>query len=524
MRFFKYLVFLFSIFISIDTFAFNVTLYYREPAVPYNEASNDPVSVCKSVAAYYGQEYDTYDYLCRTKSGGNSDQWSLSTINKDVQCPPKNTMNVHWMSKSTTSIPLRMCVEGCTYEGSGLVTETQNYKNTILFATGDTQNCTNLNSDSPPPKCDTKDPYGECYVPPNDDCVRLKDGSITCPKNNPPPTPKDPCNGETYCKKPPTGCGSGYVSGSFNGQELCVKSGPSTPPVKPNDPNDPENPNKCATSYCPKPDDNKDCPSGYYQTTHNGESICVKNNPTPNNPNPNDPNNSAGGDNGSGSSEPSTGDGSGTGGTGKIDLKPVIDAIKALKDALLSALDSISKKMTSLIDGQKKTNETLEKSDKHLENIEKSSQAASDVLGESNEHLKKIEEATQATSEALGQTNSKLDSIKDSIDGSYKCKNESYNPNDKFSQKYRDCTEEDIKNGLGEQPEMPFKELELGQINTSLFKVTGQCPAPYQLYLPVVNHTFPIDISKLCDVLSIIGLFIALAAMIHGISILVENS
>ncbi|MFW2150043.1 phage/plasmid replication protein, II/X family [Acinetobacter gyllenbergii] len=43
-------------------------------------------------------------------------------------------------------------------------------------------------------------------------------------------------------------------------------------------------------------------------------------------------------------------------------------------------------------------------------------------------------------------------------------------------------------------------------------------------YVPVVNRSFSIDLSKLCEVLAIIGILISIAAMIHGIAIIVENS
>ncbi|MFW2098663.1 hypothetical protein ACG9ZL_21045, partial [Acinetobacter sp. ULE_I057] len=52
-------------------------------------------------------------------------------------------------------------------------------------------------------------------------------------------TSSDGCkNGEAYCDKPTTGCPTGYVSGSYNGKEICVKNNPD--PTKPN-PNDPNN-------------------------------------------------------------------------------------------------------------------------------------------------------------------------------------------------------------------------------------------------------------------------------------------
>lgn len=479
MRFFKYLVFLFFI-----SFQVHAIIYIPSGGAAFGKEFSDGLSACQATVPSFPDVY--YQDHGATEGGCYSAKNAyLTPVHKkpDPLCPPKNKLHVAWLPKGTTSIPIRMCIDGCTYEGSGRLTETPNWVNTALFSTGDTANCSNLNTDSPPPKCDTKDPYGECYVPPNDNCVRAKDGSITCPPNNPPPTPQDPCNGATYCKKPPTGCGEGYVSGSFNGQELCVKSGPSVPPVKPNDPNDPDNPNKCTTSYCPKPDDNKDCPSGYYQAVYNGEKICVKNNPTPNNPNPNDPNNNN--DNGSGSSEPNGGDGTGTG-SGKIDFKPILDAIKSLKDSLLSALDSISKKITDLVDGQKKTNETLEKSDKHLENIEKSSQAAS---------------------EATAQTNEKLDDVKDAIEGQYKCNNNSYNPNDPHSSKYRECTESDLPFPNSSSPSdtnIDIGDISVGDYESNYVSWSAQCPPDNHVSINLMGQssTLVLSWSPWCELLS----------------------
>ncbi len=55
-------------------------------------------------------------------------------------------------------------------------------------------------------------------------------------------------------------------------------------------------------------------------------------------------------------------------------------------------------------------------------------------------------------------------------------------------------------------------------------KANAQCPAPIPLYIPVVKHTFHIDLSALCQVLEIMGYVVAIFAMVHGIAILVENS
>lgn len=321
---------------------------------------------------------------------------------------------------------------------------------------------------------------------------------------------------------------------------------PNTPsPDGPSNPTDPTNPppdeQECknangSDAYCPKPPNG--CPTGYTEQSFNGEQICVKN--SPEDPNPNDPNNN---DNQPPASEPTGGDGNG------VDLTPVINAINSLKAALTSAINSLKESLTagfktvtdaigltnSKLDA---TNTKLDKSNEHLDNIKKESikgnekldkvnenlTGTNSKLDKANDYLKDISDASSAASEAIAETNKKLDGIKDSVDAFGKCKNESYNPNDPHSKKYRECTEEDAKNGLGGEVSTPFKDLDLGAINTDLFKANAQCPAPIPLYIPVVKHTFHIDLSALCQVLEIMGYVVAIFAMVHGIAILVENS
>lgn len=96
--------------------------------------------------------------------------------------------------------------------------------------------------------CNFKDPYGGCYTPPNQECTRQHDGSIVCPEEKE-PVIEEGCNGADYCKRPPQGCGVGYVSGNYNGDRVCIKSSkPSEEniPVDPNNP-DPVDPNKSVT-------------------------------------------------------------------------------------------------------------------------------------------------------------------------------------------------------------------------------------------------------------------------------------
>ncbi|MCH7378588.1 hypothetical protein [Acinetobacter higginsii] len=379
MRFFKYLVFFLLSIISFDVLA---RIEFSVDSVNWFDSADAACIAAHGKDGWWGT---THGNATNLRCEGDGGRVLSGLYDRAVNCPTEGmeSLLVLWLDKGTTHIPIVYCKGFCEYRGNGIATDTPDYTNTALIAHGENPQCQNKYKDDPPPKCDSKDPYGDCFVPPNDNCMRAKDGSIYCPDNKRPPIDDQGCkNGATYCNRPPGGCGSGYVSGSFNGQQICVKSGPSKP-TEPNDPNDPNDPNKCSASYCPKPDANKDCPVGYYQTIYNGNNICVKDNPTPNKPNPNDPNN-AGGDDGGGASEPSGGDG------GSINLKPLIDAINSLKAALLSAIDGVSKKLTTLIDGQKETNKKLDTSNDHLDKIEDSTRAASEGIGETNKKLDKI--------------------------------------------------------------------------------------------------------------------------------------
>lgn len=413
-----------------------------------------------------------------------------------ANCPSANTMAIFWYPAGTTQIHTRRCYNGCTYTGTGQSTSYPNYEMTSMFATGNDLNCVDEYNNKTDSECNKSDPYGGCYQPPNDDCVRLSDGSITCPTTTPPPV-QPTCGGATYCERPPEGCGEGYVSGSFNGQQLCVKTSPSTP----TEPTEPTEPNECTSAYCEKTDNNEDCPSGYYSSYFNGTSICVANNPTPNQPNPNDPNNNN--DAGSGSSEPQNGDDP----TTNFDVRGIIDAIKALRDSLLTALDKVSKKLTTLVEGQNKTNE-------HLEKIKDESIKTNDKLDTANGHLTKIEENTKSASDTL-------DSINDSALSTSEAVGES---NKKLDQIFSDQGKQQIEQ-LGEQStdsrltaaesEMTSKLQTLA--NTLSYSSSHACISDFTITdIPYfVSTTVPF--SKYCDLLALIKLLLKLATLMYAL-------
>ena len=137
MRFFKYLALLFLI-----SFQVHATIYVPSGGSATGQEFEDGLSACQATVpsfpdVYYKDHSDTEGGCYSEKNG------YLVPLSKkpDPICPKKNQLYVAWLPKGTTSIPLRMCIDGCTYEGSGRLTEFPNSVNTILFATGDNKNC-----------------------------------------------------------------------------------------------------------------------------------------------------------------------------------------------------------------------------------------------------------------------------------------------------------------------------------------------------------------------------------------------
>lgn len=78
------------------------------------------------------------------------------------------------------------------------------------------------------------------YISTDTKCTSPTQGPVDTLNGTKTPTTDGCKSGESYCDKPPTGCPSGYTSGTFNGKQICVKNNPD--PTKPN-PNDPNNGN-----------------------------------------------------------------------------------------------------------------------------------------------------------------------------------------------------------------------------------------------------------------------------------------
>ena len=242
MRFFKYFI-LFSTFLF-STFSFAVSYTYTAKSgsvsVTAIDSSVHPpaaflTSLCTSLTqklkytplGSIGWTNNTSNGQC-TRSGSVIGDWTRSGTPSECWHPDHKIVS---QNVNNSQIKSSICVSNngamCKYVGSVKnVTAINGYISTVFNSVSKTPD-PNCKEDLVNPPCDPKDPYGGCYTPPNQECTRQFDGSIVCPEEKEPPIEKG-CNGADFCKRPPQGCGEGYVSGTYNGERICIKSKPSS--------------------------------------------------------------------------------------------------------------------------------------------------------------------------------------------------------------------------------------------------------------------------------------------------------
>lgn len=250
MKFFKYLFFIIFTTFSVQTFA-AYSLKYGSKTYP---AASTKQLACEAAGPLiYPSSYKSAkvinDYSCQFcfQSGSCNSTELGSFIKVADSCPPKdspiinyfevgektplqtctkNSDGTYCIAKAKSSEPL--VLQGGTYLG------VQHKSQVTLYSVSETSLST-CSPETSTTSCDALDPYGPCFKVPNDGCTRARDGSINCPQNIEKTPTQDTCNGASYCARPSTGCGSGYVSGSFNGDSLCVKKSLSGDTTQTND-------------------------------------------------------------------------------------------------------------------------------------------------------------------------------------------------------------------------------------------------------------------------------------------------
>ncbi|MBJ9482705.1 hypothetical protein [Acinetobacter baumannii] len=374
MKFFKYLVFIIITICSSSVFA----VTYKAVDGSNNSATGStPDAACR---AFYSK-YITYSgapAYSRAESGAcyySSGVFAYYSLIPDppVECPEVGyPMYVYF--DSGTKIPQQRCQAAgdkfCIFRAkpdSIVLNHSGNRQSTVLYNVQKTPvaSCTPLDEG----QCDKNDPYGSCYQPPNDGCTRLADGSITCPDNATPPTPQATCGGSTYCNRPPTGCGTGYVSGSYNGQAICIKSSPST------------GTGDGSTGV--------NTGTGSTNISNTSNSSSTSNTTTINN--------STGG----------TGEGGSTGSTATtsttmtIDFTPVVRAISALSDKMTWVKSEIVNAVSRVEDKLTQTNSKLDTANSKLDSVKASVDQTTSAVNASADKIKTAVDANTAATNGV---------------------------------------------------------------------------------------------------------------------------
>ena len=247
MKFFKYL-FLTTLLLITNQKIFSAILYDFAGGQSPN-ARSTPTERCKvwsTSSNFVSSNSNEQAYVGYCEISGISNKPSVYMYGKS-DCPPagspiinyfdvgektplqtctKNSDGTYCIAKAKSSEPL--VLHGGTYLG------VQHKSQVTLYSVSETSSST-CSPETSTTSCDALDPYGPCFKVPNDGCTRARDGSINCPQNIEKTPTQDTCNGASYCARPSTGCGSGYVSGSFNGDSLCVKKSLSGDTTQTND-------------------------------------------------------------------------------------------------------------------------------------------------------------------------------------------------------------------------------------------------------------------------------------------------
>ncbi|WP_284078362.1 virulence factor TspB C-terminal domain-related protein [Acinetobacter nosocomialis] len=504
MRFLKYLIFLFLSLISISAFADATYVISQRPSLGTFGSGDaacyalDKTFVYKPISNPTGELNSTAGYCM---DAGFHTQYAAVLYGAPTYKCPSAGWPIPVYFEPNTPIPLRTCRKNpdgtfCITEWTGdknrpTVISGSQYQNIVHASVSEipSPTCTPLFSQD---KCDPKDPYGGCYKPPNDNCNRMSDGSIYCPPDQPPPPIKSGCqNNATYCDMPPTGCGSGYVSGSYNGKQVCVLNS-NPPPIDPKDPppiSEPPPTNPPPTD--PPPTDPKDPP------------------PPP--PPPPSGNNDA-------------------------LLRAILDAINAVNNKLTWLKNELVNSITNVA---KKIDVTNQK----LDTVNDSIKGTTAAVNSNGDLIKKSVE--QSTSTLKASIDSNATTVKTAVDANTAATNNVKAAVDANTTSTANKLN-DVVNAINNKPvgggggstdmkptndiltsikefltgkvdtsslkaDLPTQEVAAKNLDTGAFQASPQCPPDVVLVLPALgSYTF--SYSRFCDALQIAGYFIMIAA------------
>lgn len=227
MKFFKYLIFIFFLTISFNSYSATYVISGSFSSSSYESACQSYVAdrQSKNTNSTFEWKYDSAkESICYFRQFNISSQ-SLGPLNSvpivktDQKCETGKTKEFEFYSSSMDSNPpSSFCSGGCSYKDAGGVSTTMGTTNGNFVTAFDGQTT------------------GET-------CSADTDLGSDTPNNNQmkPEECKSPTGSDAYCKKPTDKkCPTGYKQGSFNNEQICIKPSPDLDPDKPN-PNDPNN-------------------------------------------------------------------------------------------------------------------------------------------------------------------------------------------------------------------------------------------------------------------------------------------
>ena len=474
MRFFKYLVFLVLSIISINSFAANVYKFdigNDYPKIGELSAPTKEQLCSKAFPVWvknYPNPYATYSHssisadnrcLIYTTTGAEV-AFSFKTVVEQFTCPSNGSPATREYAIGEP-IDLVVCAPNpdgtfCKYDSPGGKMNWGDHirVNYSSVGTAPVSSCTPKKENQ---ACNPKDPYGGCFKPPNDKCTRFADGSIACPPDEPTPVPKSQCDGgATYCERPPTGCPTGYVSGSFNGKQLCVKSSPSTP--DPKDPTDPAN------------DGSDSSGSGTSTTEETSTSTSTNTNA----------------DGSSSTTTTTTTTNNTTVNNFKIDLSAVVNAVNAVTAQLISVKSEIVNALGLVDKKLDVTNTKIDTTNAKLTDLNASSLKQEQLLKDIRDKTVSDQPASSASTDLDG-VHSRLDDIKKIL---------------------TDSDGVSAEDGLITVDKFEF------QNQPDKFQWSAQCPAPIQTDTSIIGYswTYSFSFDNWCAVLAKLSNYFVFAA------------
>ena len=498
MRFFKYLIFFILSFISVSTYS--ATEYFMDQTPDFRSSSIQ--TTCSNYAKWYAQQnnssstihylleatltsYSGYSFVCniaQDKYGSITNIYSYGKkedVVRECWFPDYKIVSQPISSlKKTMCLPVNGLI--CKYTGDPTGSPIINGSITTTFSSVSKTPDPTCKEELVNPPCDPKDPYGGCFTPPDDGCTRQFNGSIECPADTQPPIEKG-CNGATYCDRPPQGCGDGYVSGSFNGKQICIKTSPSTGS------GDGSGTGGDGSDTGGDGSGTGGDGSGTGSTTGTGTGTSTSTNTTTNS---------------DGSTTTTTNT---TVNNFSIDFGPMIKAINDvaskitnLKNELLTSINELGKKLDSTNNKIDSTNTKLDSTNTKLTEINDSSLRQEELLKAIRDKQSPTaggdgspsEQPASGASTDLTETNGILNDIKDAL------------------------TKEPDLSPL--KADLPTGELTQQSLKTDIFGSTAQCPADRVLNLPLLTKTYNDTFSYqlLCSNLAIVGFLIMIAAYV----------